>query len=156
MAIHSTRSLRLFFALPALGYFLTVSGCSAGGDAPPAPPTGTGGAYSSSGDASPSTGGFPSSGGSASTGGAASAGGSASGGVPSSGGSVGTGGVSTGSGGTATGGQTGTSPVPDFTLQVDTPGAGSTVSGTVVVSGWAPGFKNVEAWDPTHQNPPLG
>ncbi len=26
----------------------------------------------------------------------------------------------------------------------------------VVVSGWATGFMNVEAWDSTHQNPPLG
>jgi hypothetical protein len=41
-------------------------------------------------------------------------------------------------------------------LVIDTPKDGSTVSGSVKVSGWARGFVNVEAWDATHQKPPLG
>jgi len=57
------------------------------------------------------------------------------------------GGVTSGAGG---------APVPDFTLVVDLPTNNATVSGSVVVSGHAPAFKNVEAWDAAHQKPPLG
>ncbi|HEX3593569.1 MAG TPA: hypothetical protein VHU80_00670, partial [Polyangiaceae bacterium] len=40
-------------------------------------------------------------------------------------------------------------------LLVDIPKSGNTVSGSVVVSGWARGFENVEVWDSMHQTPPL-
>jgi Glycosyl hydrolases family 16 len=43
-----------------------------------------------------------------------------------------------------------------YSLTVVTPTAGATVSGSVVVSGYAPGFVNVEVWDATHTSPPLG
>ncbi|MBN1653816.1 MAG: hypothetical protein JXA30_08575 [Deltaproteobacteria bacterium] len=42
-----------------------------------------------------------------------------------------------------------------YTLRVYTPQIGATVGGLVTVSGYAPGFENVEVWDATHQQPPL-
>ncbi len=79
-------------------------------------------------------------------------GGSASGG----GGASGTGG-STGSGGTASAVDAGeaAAPLPLYTLVVDAPADGASVSGVVTVRGRAPGFLNVEVWDATHQHPPL-
>jgi hypothetical protein len=41
-------------------------------------------------------------------------------------------------------------------LRIDEPTSGATVSGNARVRGFGPGFLNVEVWDPTHQNPPLG
>jgi beta-glucanase (GH16 family) len=85
----------------------------------------------------------------------------ASGGLPPStggqtgdGGSVATGGAPSGDGGETASGGTPAS-IPDHTLVVDAPRDGATVQGTVTVSGRAPGFLNVEAWDATHTNPPL-
>jgi hypothetical protein len=45
---------------------------------------------------------------------------------------------------------------PAYSLAIDAPKNGDTVSGVVTVEGRAPGFQNVEARDPTHQKPPLG
>jgi beta-glucanase (GH16 family) len=75
--------------------------------------------------------------------------------APSAGGSDS--GAMTGSGGNAGGNVhiDAGPPLPDFTLQVDTPDDGASVSGNVKVSGRAPGFLNVEVWDAMHQNPPL-
>jgi hypothetical protein len=50
---------------------------------------------------------------------------------------------------------TGGSPFADFTLVVDAPKSGATVSGVVTVRGHAQKFKNVEVWDPMHRMPPL-
>jgi hypothetical protein len=74
-------------------------------------------------------------------------GGSADGGSSSGAGGAETGGAAPGSGGAR--------PSANYTLEVDTPLDGSTVSGSVLVSGWATGFKNVEVWDGTHTSPPL-
>ena len=41
-------------------------------------------------------------------------------------------------------------------LVVDAPASGQSIGGSVVVRGRAAGFANVEAWDQTHQKPPLG
>lgn len=46
-------------------------------------------------------------------------------------------------------------PIAIYTLQVDAPQNGSIVGGVVTVTGYAPGFVNVEVWDATHQTPPL-
>jgi hypothetical protein len=46
-------------------------------------------------------------------------------------------------------------PLPDYTLVIDSPDDGASVTGTVTVSGRAPGFLNVEVWDATHHSPPL-
>ena len=46
-------------------------------------------------------------------------------------------------------------PPPLYTLRVDAPGDGAQVGGSVRVRGFAPGFRNVEVWDETHQMPPL-
>lgn len=46
-------------------------------------------------------------------------------------------------------------PLADYSLVVDVPSNGDTVSGSVTVSGRAPGFENVEVWDAMHQMPPL-
>jgi hypothetical protein len=100
-------------------------------------------------------------------------GGTGSGGIPGSGGTAGVGGTivegtggETASGGGVTsrgttgagGGVTntgGAGSIATYSLRVDTPQSGATVSGVVTVSGLAPGFVNVEIWDPTHQSPPL-
>jgi hypothetical protein len=122
--------------------------------------SGEGGSTSSpsdSGDASFDAGADGSSGGASSVG---------SGGAPSSsGGDDGTGKDAAATGGTpasggapaTTGGASGTggTPVAEYTLVIDTPKAGATLTSPVVVSGWAPGFLNVEAWDDDHQHPPL-
>ncbi|HMJ15117.1 MAG TPA: hypothetical protein VK524_27070, partial [Polyangiaceae bacterium] len=66
-------------------------------------------------------------------------------------------GTSVGGAGGASGsaGAGGTPSVPAYSLRVDTPRAGSTVRGVVVVGGFAPGFVNVEVWDAAHRSPPL-
>jgi beta-glucanase (GH16 family) len=46
-------------------------------------------------------------------------------------------------------------PLPDYTLEVDTPQDGARLSNSVTLSGRAPGFMNVEVWDATHRKPPL-
>jgi hypothetical protein len=46
-------------------------------------------------------------------------------------------------------------PLPQYTLVVDEPREGTTVSGSVTIRGRSAGFLNVEVWDATHQKPPL-
>ena len=96
----------------------------------------------------------PSAGGSSNgQGGATQRGGNGSGGaVPTGGTRTTVGGTHASSGGASTGGTS----MQSYTLVVDTPKPGATLIGVVQVSGWAPGFVNVEAWDGTHQKPPLG
>ena len=72
--------------------------------------------------------------------------------LPTGGTRTNTGGVNTSSGGAGTGG----SSMLAYTLLVDTPKSGTTLSSVVLVSGWATGYLNVEVWDATHQKPPLG
>ncbi|MBN1653901.1 MAG: family 16 glycosylhydrolase [Deltaproteobacteria bacterium] len=43
----------------------------------------------------------------------------------------------------------------DYTLVVNAPSSGDMLEGSVTVSGMAPGFLNVEVWDPQHKKPPL-
>lgn len=59
----------------------------------------------------------------------------------------------TGAGGT--GGTGGAPSIPPYTLRVDSPSSGATLTGVVTLRGLAPGFVNVELWDSTHQHPPL-
>ncbi|MGC4088132.1 MAG: hypothetical protein QM756_09575 [Polyangiaceae bacterium] len=142
--------LRRGVSLALLCATALASACGADSPAPSEAPH-SGGA--SSGGAGSSLGGAPGSSGSSSSGGTSASGGSTSG--ASGFGGTATGGTATGGagfGGTATGG---TAPA-NFSLVVDSPKSGATVQGLVTVSGWAPGFKNVEAWDSTHQSPPLG
>jgi hypothetical protein len=86
------------------------------------------------------------------------AGGTSAGGTgaqPGSGGRTATGGANASSGASGIGAG-GAAVIPMYTLVVDAPVNGQTVSGVVTISGHAPGFVNVEAWDPSHQHPPLG
>lgn len=135
------------------------AGCASDGSDASAPPCSSCRGSGGGGD----TAGPDGSGGNATSSSAGNSSGNGGGGntTPSSGGSFsGAGGssaagTSANNGGSATTGAGGT-PAPEFTLVVDTPKNGDTVSGSVVVSGWARGFKNVEAWDMGHQKPPLG
>ncbi len=139
--------------------------CAAGSGAPAASPTGSPTSSGGSGPGGGSGGRAAASGGSGggsavapggpsagSAGSVSASGGTGGGGMPGTSSTGGTGG-SGGTGGTDAGAAQ--PPLPDFTLVVDAPADGATVSGTVTVSGRAPGFLNVEVWDATHQNPPL-
>ncbi|HKP60002.1 MAG TPA: family 16 glycosylhydrolase [Polyangiales bacterium] len=46
-------------------------------------------------------------------------------------------------------------PLPDYTLEVDSPKDGDRLGDSVTLSGRAPAFMNVEVWDATHRKPPL-
>lgn len=86
------------------------------------------------------------------SGGVIAKGGAASGGLNSGGAAEAYGGTTSGGvGNVGIGGM-----VALYSLVVDAPRSGDAVSGAVIVRGAAPGYKNVEVWDATHQKPPLG
>ena len=61
-----------------------------------------------------------------------------------------------GGGTTSSSGSSGsTGSIPMYSLRVDAPTDGMTIGNVVTVRGLAPGFVNVEVWDPAHQKPPL-